>query len=125
VAYSAFNCAVTAWSLADWVWGDLGDAQRAPFIDDAAFRKHCVSHSQDIEICESLANSAKHRSRRARQFKVHIATKTVAKVRKRRFGEPFGGPFSTWKWEAVILYSGTEHNSPSTYSSARTPHGRL
>src|SRR6202035_152627 len=51
VAYRAFNCAITAWSLADWLWGDLDDSQRSLFDgNDSKFRAHCMNSTRALEI---------------------------------------------------------------------------
>lgn len=71
-AYCAFNCAVTVWHLADWVWtasperhGDIlallnvrctgGDRK-----DFVAFQSAIRSRSRAIHICRQLATGSKH-----------------------------------------------------------------
>lgn len=68
-SYRAFNCAVTAWSICDWVWNaatpDLRERFRAesPNPNDrgsgplaALLRKQ----SRELAICQQLANGSKH-----------------------------------------------------------------
>jgi hypothetical protein len=68
-SYRAFNCAVTAWSICDWVWNSGGEEVRAavraasPNADAkgseilaALLRSEC----RELAICQQLANGAKH-----------------------------------------------------------------
>jgi hypothetical protein len=68
-SYRAFNCAVTAWSLCDWVWNGGGEQVRSavraaspnpgakgPEVLAALLRSEC----RELAICQQLANGAKH-----------------------------------------------------------------
>jgi hypothetical protein len=68
-SYRAFNCAVTAWSISDWVWksasADLRRRLRAespkPDANDAeCFASLLRQQSRELAICQQLANGSKH-----------------------------------------------------------------
>jgi hypothetical protein len=68
-SYRAFNCAVTAWSISDWVWNavseDLRKQLRAespkPEASDAeCFASLLRKQSRELAICQQLANGSKH-----------------------------------------------------------------
>jgi hypothetical protein len=68
-SYRAFNCAVTAWSICDWVW-NAADADRrmgfratSPCPDAKGAEPLAAlirSESRELAICQQLANGAKH-----------------------------------------------------------------
>jgi hypothetical protein len=68
-SYRAFNCAVTAWSICDWVWNAESEEVRAALraasptpdakgseVLAALLRSEC----RELAICQQLANGAKH-----------------------------------------------------------------
>jgi hypothetical protein len=68
-SYRAFNCAVTAWSISDWVWNaaspDLRQQLRSespkPEASDAeCFASLLREQSRELAICQQLANGSKH-----------------------------------------------------------------
>jgi hypothetical protein len=123
IAYRAFNSAITAWSLVDWVWGDLDVAQRSTIGNGncpSVLGKYCTEKSTDLEICESIANSSKHRKRLPRLFNPSVRTKMVAPVRCFRVGDPVGQPLRTWTWEAIILHHGKEYRALDVFLGAST-----
>jgi hypothetical protein len=127
VAYRAFNCAVTAWTLTDWLWAEVSDHHKHANFGSRLknFQSVCRRNSTDLDICESLANSGKHRSRRAKQYNADVVTKTITEVRRLRCGDPVGQPFATWKWEAVILHDGTEKKAIDVFEQAYLAWARL
>jgi hypothetical protein len=119
VAYRAFNCAITVLSLADWLWGDLSDVQKAVFGGkDSKFRAHCMTNTRALEICESLANSSKHRTRRAQLFNGNVATTTLAGVEPMRVGDRVGEPLAKWQWKPVVTYRGVECEALTIFEEA-------
>lgn len=70
--FRAFNAAVTAWHLADWVWKDMTQNQRQQLetewetklgIDDDGvgnFRHALRQKSREIAICREIATASKH-----------------------------------------------------------------
>jgi hypothetical protein len=72
-AYHAFNCSVTAWHLADWVWQDSTLDRHALILEqlgckDAAasksafgsFRKAIITKCRALHICRQVATGSKH-----------------------------------------------------------------
>ena len=71
-AYCAFNCAVTAWHLADWVWKAASEVQRVDILrllgmpagndrkDFGKFQTAIRSRSRALHICRQLATGSKH-----------------------------------------------------------------
>lgn len=68
-SYRAFNCAVTAWSICDWVWNagspELKAALRAASPNPSASGSEILaallrSECRPLAICQQLANGAKH-----------------------------------------------------------------
>jgi hypothetical protein len=71
-AYHAFNCAVTAWHLADWVWQSI-DAEGHAFIlsklavaptgkkDFGLFTRELMRRHRALHICRQLATGSKHK----------------------------------------------------------------
>jgi hypothetical protein len=68
-SYRAFNCAVTAWSITDWVWYSAPNDLRKRFKTESPkpkargseplaslLRQQC----RQLEICQQLANGSKH-----------------------------------------------------------------
>jgi hypothetical protein len=112
VAYRADNCATTAWSIVDWIWVEMEPIRAQEYGSDVRFRAHCRTRTPHLEICDSLANSSKHRTRTPRQFNAAIDTKMVAEVKHARAGQMRAGDrLATWKWEAKIFHHGVEHDA--------------
>ena len=71
-SYCAFNCAVTAWHISDWVWKSPNSNHEdillrlgMPFtVDDkknfSAFQNGIRQKSRAIHICRQLAVGSKH-----------------------------------------------------------------
>jgi hypothetical protein len=72
-AYCAFNCAVTAWQLADWVWNACPADRRAELLallgtaitgddrkDFTNFQTAIRNKSRALHICRQLATGSKH-----------------------------------------------------------------
>jgi hypothetical protein len=68
-AYHAFNCAVTAWHMTDWIWEYIGpDAQveiaakyKFQGIALRAFQDAMAKSSRAVNACQEIANGSKHR----------------------------------------------------------------
>ena len=70
--FHAFNAAVTAWHIADWVWRDMTPDQRKKLEIDwdvnlcvndeegGAFRGNLRKKDRDIAICREIATASKH-----------------------------------------------------------------
>jgi hypothetical protein len=68
-SYRAFNCAVTAWSICDWIWNsasaDLRKRIRAESPKPRTNSAGCLAsllrqQSRELAICQQLANGSKH-----------------------------------------------------------------
>jgi len=60
LSYGAFNCAVTAWALSDWVFQDLKIEQRPPTPELEDFQKDCREQCPALRFCHLIANGSKH-----------------------------------------------------------------
>ncbi len=71
--YQAFNCAVTAYHIADWTWAYADPARKADLAVHFGFKlvkkdrnnrnqflASVANKSRDIHVCRYIANSAKH-----------------------------------------------------------------
>src|SRR3954452_24996657 len=65
VSYRAFNCAVTAWSISDWVWNAASaelrqqlrsESPRPEARDAECFASLLRAQSRELAICQQLAN---------------------------------------------------------------------
>jgi hypothetical protein len=59
----AFNAAVTAWQLTDWVYGDMTQAQRDRhgIKSKRAFQDMARDQCRAIHLCRQIATASKHR----------------------------------------------------------------
>ena len=67
ILYHAFNCAVTAWTLTDWVWSDMTLDQRKKrsggLVGKASFRafqSECRTQCRALHLCRQIATASKH-----------------------------------------------------------------
>ena len=72
-AYHAFNCAVTAWHMVDWVWQStdasgraailsrLGLVPSAPKKDFSAFNRELMKRYRPLHLCRQVATGSKHK----------------------------------------------------------------
>jgi hypothetical protein len=71
--YQAFNCAVTAWHLADWAWAYADEEKKKAIAARFGFKSKgkdrenlnlfyeaLCRDSRDLHICRHIANSSKH-----------------------------------------------------------------
>jgi hypothetical protein len=59
---SAFNAAVTAWHLCDWVFNDMTPEQRAKlnFRNLADLQEHVRENCRALYLCRQAATASKH-----------------------------------------------------------------
>jgi hypothetical protein len=64
----AFNAAVTAWHLADWVFEDMSDEQRRQFGISTFTDLQTLAREQcrALHLCRQIATASKHRVVRVR-----------------------------------------------------------
>jgi hypothetical protein len=73
-AYHAFNCAVTAWHMADWIWQSGGAQDRTYLLskftiaptgknrrDFGLFTRALMERHRVLHICRQLATGSKHK----------------------------------------------------------------
>jgi len=66
--YHVFNCAVTAWTVTDWLWKDISpelrvklrDKNGKPLKDRKDFRGYVSAACPALELCRQIANGLKH-----------------------------------------------------------------
>jgi hypothetical protein len=67
--YHAFNCAVTAWHVTDWLWQDVESSpalrtrlekEIGPLKNDKAFQKYVSGECNALILCQQIANGSKH-----------------------------------------------------------------
>ena len=104
IAYAAFNCAVAAWQMVDWAWCDdhPGRAPKGREVEE--FGDRLRAESRALDICESLANSAKHRARRQKQINAAVSTRMAAAIQHFRCGDPCGRALSAYEWRLTVTF---------------------
>ena len=73
-AYHAFNCAVTAWHMADWIWQSISKEERAEVLlklhfdatgrnqdDFKTFTRSMMKQYRTLHICHQIAIGSKHK----------------------------------------------------------------
>lgn len=115
--YRAFNVAVTAWHLIDWVWQELPPSRRAVWRDDRrSFRDACEQECPDLALCGMIAEASKHRIR-DRPVRKGVATFAFADVVHAKCGEARADdPLSTWTWRLVIRDGEHERSAADVFS---------
>jgi hypothetical protein len=127
-AYCAFNCAVTAWHLADWVWKASSVDRRADILaslgttaandrkDFGKFQTAIRNKSRALHICRQLATGSKHMNvtdypdpsvRAEMRWE-----REPARVGKMRSGDPFAG------YRLVVSDNGVERAAIEVFESA-------
>jgi hypothetical protein len=58
----AFNAAVTAWQLCDWVFADMTPAQKdkLKIHNRLGMQEHAGHHSRALHLCRQVATASKH-----------------------------------------------------------------
>lgn len=62
--YQTINCAVTAWSMADWVFDTLSVTQKTALgLSEkvSSFKKHVQGESTALAVCREIADASKHK----------------------------------------------------------------
>jgi hypothetical protein len=60
--YHAFNCAVTAWHVTDWLWQDISAALKSDLQVNQCkeFQDYVRSACPALNLCHEIANGSKH-----------------------------------------------------------------
>jgi hypothetical protein len=130
-SYCAFNCAVTAWHLADWTWKAAAAEQRAHILaclnikssgqddkDFAKFQAALRDKSRALHVCQQLANGSKHMT-----ITRHPDPDVQAKMRwesePARAGKMRAGdPFAVHRYRLVVLDKGIERSALDVFEEA-------
>lgn len=117
-SYHAFNFAVTAWHLVDWVWASANeqskDYLREFFACDAMTRKAhlfdaVANKYRCIHICGQIANGSKHKDLRPSSDDPDVRVSVVWEEMPGRVGElRCNDPIVTYKRHLVIRDGGTD-----------------
>ncbi len=108
----AFNAAVTAWQLTDWVFDDMtADQRQSRGISNLAGLQQLVSSEcRALHLCHWIATASKHRVVNSRH---HDPTVTTAV----RSAPVASGHFPNW--ELIIIDGDTEHDACDVFEEAR------
>jgi len=127
-AYLAFNCAVTAWHLADWVWEASASDQRAEILrrlrcgaaeaSKSTFQKAIMERCRAIHICRQIATGSKHMT-----VTQHPDPNVRVEMRwdsaPARAGElKAGDPLARYYYRLVIHDSGVERSAVEIFEEA-------
>jgi hypothetical protein len=58
--YHAFNCAVTAWHVTDWLWQDISPELRGQLKGFGDFQDFVRKDSRALYLCYQVATGSKH-----------------------------------------------------------------
>lgn len=63
LVWRAFNAAVTAWQISDWVWEELTPAQMAALnvVSKTGLQNKARDECRAIHLCRQIATASKHR----------------------------------------------------------------
>jgi hypothetical protein len=78
--WRAFNCAVTAWHISDWLWKERRDAG-LDVGDLLKFQNTMQNRSRELRLCKHIATASKHRGvdrRRDPTIRVIVRSKDTA-----------------------------------------------
>ena len=129
-SYCAFNCAVTAWHIADWVWQSphahhedlLSRFGLAVTVDDkrnfSAFQNGIRQKSRAIHICRQLATGSKHMT-----VSNHADPTVKADMRfetkSATFGEAkYGDPFAVSLYHLIVTDNEEERSAVDVFEQA-------
>ena len=130
-SYCAFNCAVTAWHLADWTWNAASDEQRAHILDclklksstnsDKVFGKFqnaVRDKSRAIHICRQVATGSKHMTI-AHNPDPDVHAKMEWETEYGRAGTMRAGdPLAVHRYRLIIVDKGAERSALDVFEEA-------
>jgi hypothetical protein len=112
--WRAFNCAVTAWHVSDWLWRERRDA--GLFQGDVMkFQAMMQDRSRDLRFCKHIATASKHAGVRKPDLTIQVdvrAKDTPEQV-------PFAEIDHTQHWEIVISDSSGEYDALEVFFKAQ------
>lgn len=113
-SYMAFNTAVTAWHLCDWVFHSWQDIQRKEVMAEMApganvtpaeFRTAMAKASRELKICQQIANGSKHMKCRFSDATIGVSLKWQLASQP---AVSDGDPGRSYGWDLVVRDGGTE-----------------
>lgn len=129
-SYCAFNCAVTAWHILDWVWQSPGANKEdilqqlgMVFADDdkknfRAFQNGIRQRSRSIHICRQLATGSKHMTVTTHPD-ITVTAEMRWEVKPAKFGEArFGDPFATHRYHLIVIDNQQERSAVDVFEQA-------
>lgn len=124
-SYKAFNTAVTAWHMVDWVWHSttnkdfLAKDVEAQFPTEQSFRNALTKANRDLAICREIADGSKHKELRTSDSGVRVSLDwrgkyaTVGSVRA-------GDPIATYNFQLKVIDDDIERDVVEFFKSVRT-----
>ena len=60
--YHAFNCAITAWHVTDWLWEDMSEKLKRErhWSTCKEFQNYVSEECPELKLCREIANGSKH-----------------------------------------------------------------
>lgn len=106
--YAAIDFAVTAWHMSEWAYAVLTVADKGRYPKLKGFQDALCSDHRALDICEQLANCAKHHVRKEHLDKPHIRSKAFPyanhfRAGSGRAGDPLSRPafLISYKGESI------------------------
>lgn len=117
-AFWAFNVAVTAWHLGEWVWHDLPASIRSHWNgDERAFYGWCRHECPELGLCGLITNASKHGNPAWTAAREDVVTVSLADVVHAKAGLMHcGDPLSTWTWRLIIRDGGRERAAEDVFA---------
>jgi hypothetical protein len=119
LAYRAFNCAVTAWHLTDWIWDEMTELQKTSLglTGRGSFQNLCREQSQPLHICRQIAVASKHAMVSAKPDP-NVQTAMDMDVREFRAGDTAGTPLTNGRWKLTVHDGEAEHEAVRVFEEA-------
>jgi hypothetical protein len=130
LAYCAFNCAVTAWHIADWVWKASSVDRRADILaslgttaandrkDFGKFQTAIRNKRRALHICRQLATGSKHMT--VTDYPdPNVRAVTQSETEYARAGEMRAGdPLVVHRYRLVVSDKGVERAAVDVFADA-------
>jgi hypothetical protein len=130
-AYCAFNCAVTAWHLADWVWKASSEDRRADILrslsvsatgcdkkDFSNFQTALRRRRRALHVCRQLATGSKHMTV-TKYPDPNVRADTRSETEYARAGEMrIGDPLVVHRYRLVVSDKGVERAAVDVFADA-------
>ena len=81
----AWNCAVTAWSIADWVYEEFDQVQRE-YSNNKNYHNYLCLQSRALYVCRQIATASKHRLKTEKLYDKNLESCVAIKAVSFSFG---------------------------------------